>query len=254
MPIKSIITIKIMPLLTQPARPQNMQINIFGKLAQASMLSLACLYSVNALSQALPGAPKQTRESIAAKADPSPFEFSPNAVQSAQMQPSLATPFIVLQKVPEPKNKNAIPEDIYKLISDKKFPEAIKAIEAELKVNPRNVQLRFVRSRIEIETGNLPAAKAALLEITQQFPEIPEPYNNLAVLEAETGRLEEAREYLEMALKVQPNFATAYENLGDVYTRLAARAYGKALTLDRKLIQNRRKMKSAEDILKPVSD
>ena len=100
----------------------------------------------------------------------------------------------------------------------------------------------------------MPAAKAALLEITQQFPEIPEPYNNLAVLEAETGRLEEAREYLEMALKVQPNFATAYENLGDVYTRLAARAYGKALTLDRKLIQNRRKMKMAEDILKPVSN
>jgi tetratricopeptide (TPR) repeat protein len=243
-----------MLLLTQPARPQNMQIKTLGKLVQASMLSLACVYSVTALSQTMPGAPKPTRESIAAKSDPSPFEFGPNAVQSAQMQPSLATPFIVLQKVPEPKNKNAIPRDIYKLISDKKYPEAIKAIEDELKVNPRNIQLRFIRSRIEIETGNLPAAKAALLEITQQFPEIPEPYNNLAVLEAETGRLEEAREYLEMALKVQPNFATAYENLGDVYTRLAARAYGKSLTLDRKLIQNRRKMKLAEDILKPVSN
>jgi tetratricopeptide (TPR) repeat protein len=170
------------------------------------------------------------------------------------MQPSLATPFIVLQKVPEPKNKNAIPEDIYKLISDKKYPEAVKAIEAELKVNPRNVQLRFIRSRIEIETGNLPAAQATLLEITQQFPEIPEPYNNLAALEAESGRLEEAREYLELALKVQPSFTTAYENLGDVYTRLAARAYGKALSLDRKQIQNRRKMKLAEDILKPVSN
>jgi tetratricopeptide (TPR) repeat protein len=253
-PINSIITLKIMLLLTQTARPQNMQIITLGKLVQASMLSLACLYSVNALSQTLPGAPKPTRESIAAKADPSPFEFSPNAVQSAQMQPSLATPFIVLQKVPEPKNKNAIPEAIYKLISDKKYPEAIQAIEAELKANSRNVQLRFVRSRIEIEMGNLPAAKATLLEITQQFPELPEPYNNLAALEAETGRLDEAKEYLELALKVQPSFATAYENLGDVYTRLAARAYGKALTLDRKQIQNRRKMKLAEDILKPVTN
>lgn len=231
-----------------------MHFKTLGKIAQASMLSLACLYSVSSLSQTPAGSQKSNRESIAAKADPSPFELAPNAVQSAQMQPSLATPFIVLKKVPEPKNKNAIPEDIYKLISDKKYSEAITAIEAELKVNPRNVQLRFIRSRIEIETGNLAAAKAALLEITQQFPEIPEPYNNLAVLEAETGRLEEAREYLELALKVQPNFATAYENLGDVYTRLAARSYGKALTLDRKQIQNRRKMKLAEDILKPVNN
>jgi tetratricopeptide (TPR) repeat protein len=243
-----------MLLLNPLARPKHMPSNNLGKAIQASMISLACFYSVAALSQITTSPQKVTRESIAAKADPSPFEFSPNAVQSAQMQPSLATPFIVLQKVPEPKNKNAIPEAIYKLISDKKYPEAISAIEAELKVNPRNVQLRFVRSRIEIEMGNLPAAKAALLEITQQFPEIPEPYNNLAVLEAETGRLDEAKEYLELALKVQPNFATAYENLGDVYTRLAARAYGKALTLDKKQIQNRRKMKLAEDILKPVTN
>ena len=129
----------------------------------------------------------------------------------------------------------------------------IEAIDKELKVNPRNVQLQFVRARFNIEMGNIPAAKNALLEITQQFPELPEPYNNLAVLEAQTGNLEEAKDYLELALKVQPSFATAHENLGDVYTRLAARAYGKALSIDRKQIQNRRKMKLAEDILKPVN-
>lgn len=248
-----------MPSLTRLARLSPMPSHHLGKAFQASMIAMASLYCLGGFAQTTPSntgaptAPKVTRESIAAKSDPSPFEFSPNAVQSAQMQPSLATPFIVLKKVPEPKNKNAIPERVYKLISDKKFPEAITAIEEELKVNPRNVQLRFIRSRIEIEMGNLTAAKNALLEITQQFPELPEPYNNLAVLEAETGRLEEAKEYLELALKVQPNFATAHENLGDVYTRLAARAYGKALSIDRKLIQNRRKMKLAEDILKPVT-
>jgi tetratricopeptide (TPR) repeat protein len=248
-----------MPSLTRLAKLPLMPSFHLGKAFQASMIATASLYCLGGFAQtnptnpAVPTAPKVTRESIAAKADPSPFEFTPNAVQSAQMQPSLATPFIVLQKVPEPKNKNAIPERVYKLISDKKLAEALTAIEEELKVNPRNVQLRFIRSRIEIERGNLQAAKNALLEITQQFPELPEPYNNLAVLEAETGRLEEAKEYLELALKVQPNFATAHENLGDVYTRLAARAYGKALSIDRKLIQNRRKMKLAEDILKPVT-
>jgi tetratricopeptide (TPR) repeat protein len=242
-----------MSSLTRLARPQKMRFNSIGKAITASMLTLVCCSTLPALAQSTTSPQKITRESIAAKAEPSPFENNPSAVQSAQMQPSLATPFIVLQKVPEPKNKNAIPEVIYKLISDKKFPEAIEAIDKELKVNPRNVQLRFVRARINIEMGNIPAAKNALLEITQQFPELPEPYNNLAVLEAQTGHLEEAKDYLELALKVQPSFATAHENLGDVYTRLAARAYGKALSIDRKQIQNRRKMKLAEDILKPVN-
>jgi tetratricopeptide (TPR) repeat protein len=195
-------------------------------------------------------APKSTRGDIAAKADPSPFENNPSAVRSAQMQPSLATPFIVLQKVPEPKNKNAIPQDIYSLITGKKLPEAIVEIDKELGVNPRNVQLRFVRSRIQIEMSQIDAAKKTLLEITQQFPELPEPYNNLAALEAQSGDLNQAKEYLELALKVQPTFATALENLGDVYTRLASRSYGKAVQIDRRLIDSRRKMKLAEDILK----
>ncbi|QWD79134.1 tetratricopeptide repeat protein [Polynucleobacter sp. MWH-Spelu-300-X4] len=192
---------------------------------------------------------RPTKSGLAAQSDPSPFENNGNAVQSAQMQPSLASPFIVLQKVPEPKNKNAIPQDIYKLIGDKKYPEAITAIDKELASNPRNVQLRFIRSRIQIEMGEIEAAKKTLLELTQQFPELPEPYNNLAVLHAQSGNLDQAKEYLELALKVQPAFPAALENLGDVYTRLAARAYGKAYSLNKRLISSERKMKLATQIL-----
>jgi tetratricopeptide (TPR) repeat protein len=223
---------------------------------QQVALGVLCLISAQAvMAQTVTppstlSAPKSNRSDIATKADPSPFVNNPSAVQSAQMQPSLATPFIVLQRVPEPKNKNAIPQDIYNLITSKKLPEAIVAIDKELGVNPRNVQLRFVRSRIQIELGQMDAAKKTLVEITQQFPELPEPYNNLAVLEAQSGDLDQAKEYLELALKVQPSFATALENLGDVYTRLASRSYGKALQLDRRLVESRRKMKLAEDILK----
>lgn len=203
------------------------------------------------IANTLPTPAKPTRSGLAAQSDPSPFESIPGAVQSAQMTPSLATPFIVLQTIPEPKNKNAIPKEIYKLIGDKKFSEALAAIDKELTANPKNVQLRFVRTRIHIEQGNDELAKASLLEITQQFPELPEPYNNLAVLYAKTGDLEQAREYLELALKVQPAFPTALQNLGDVYTRLAARSYGKAVQLDRRLLESKRKMKRAEDVLAP---
>lgn len=191
-----------------------------------------------------------TRAEQSAKADPSPFAADPNTTQSSQAVPTLATPFITLQKIPEPTNKNAIPQSIYQLIANKKYRDALVEIDKELALNPRNVQLRFIRSRTQIELKEIEAAKATLLEITQQFPEIPEPYNNLAVLYAQSGQLEQAKDYLEMALKVQPKFATALENLGDVYTRLAARAYGKALIQDKKLLSVRKKMRLAEDILK----
>jgi len=105
-------------------------------------------------------------------------------------------------------------------------------------------------SRIQLEEGQIDAAQKTLLELTQQFPELPEPYNNLAAIYAHKGQLEEAKEYLELALKVQPSFPTALENLGDVYTRLAARAYGRAVQLDKRQVDSRRKMKLAEDILK----
>src|SRR5207302_1626194 len=37
---------------------------------------------------------------------------------------------------------------------------------------------------------------------------------------------------LEQSIRTHPTYATAYENLGDVYAKLASQAYGKALQLD----------------------
>ena len=66
------------------------------------------------------------------------------------------------------------------------------------------------------------------MQLTRDYPELAEPYNNLAVLHAASGHLEKAREALETALRLDPGYATARENLGDVYLRLAASAYEQA--------------------------
>ena len=66
-----------------------------------------------------------TRAEQSAKADPSPFKADPNTTQTSQVVPTLATPFITLQKIPEPTNKNAIPQEIYQLIVKKQYLEAI---------------------------------------------------------------------------------------------------------------------------------
>jgi len=69
--------------------------------------------------------------------------------------------------------------------------------------------------------------------LTDDYPELPEPYNNLAVLYAQQGQYDKARKSLEMAIRTHPSYAIAHENLGDVYAKMASEAYDKALQLDR---------------------
>ena len=69
------------------------------------------------------------------------------------------------------------------------------------------------------------------LGLTQDFPELPEPHNNLAVLYAGQGHYEKARAALDLAIQTEPNYPIAYENLGDVYLQLAIQAYEKHLKL-----------------------
>jgi tetratricopeptide (TPR) repeat protein len=66
-------------------------------------------------------------------------------------------------------------------------------------------------------------------QLNQDYPELPEPYNNLAVLYAGQGDLDKARIALEMAIRTNPSYAAAHENLGDVLLQLASQSYAKAL-------------------------
>jgi tetratricopeptide (TPR) repeat protein len=69
-------------------------------------------------------------------------------------------------------------------------------------------------------------------KLTEDYPELPEPYNNLAVIYAQQRQFDKAKQALEQAIRTHPSYATAHENLGDLYARLASQAYGKALQLD----------------------
>jgi tetratricopeptide (TPR) repeat protein len=57
---------------------------------------------------------------------------------------------------------------------------------------------------------------------------LPEPYNNLAAIAASQDKWIEARDYLELALKLRPSYAIASANLGELYVRLGAQAYEEA--------------------------
>jgi predicted Zn-dependent protease len=122
--------------------------------------------------------------------------------------------------------------DVTQLIRTGKLPEARSRIDAFLATRPRDPQMRFLKGVIQRDTGQTTLAEATFTELTQDFPELPEPYNNLAVLYAAQNQFEKARLALEMAIKTNPGYSTAHENLGDVYAALAAQAYARARQKD----------------------
>ena len=122
-------------------------------------------------------------------------------------------------------------EEVRKLIAAGRTKQALAFADEQLVKNPRNAQMRFVRGVILSDMNDTAAARRVFEQLTEDFPELPEPYNNLAVLYAADGQLDRARGALEMALLARPDYATAHENMGDVYLQMAADAYQRAATL-----------------------
>jgi Flp pilus assembly protein TadD len=122
--------------------------------------------------------------------------------------------------------------DVQALLRQGRADAALAKADAYIAVKPRDPQMRFLRAVILGDQGRQADAIAAFTQLTQDFPELPEPYNNLAALHAMQGRFDQARAALEMAIKLNPDYATAHENLGDVYLRLAAQAYRRAQQLE----------------------
>jgi tetratricopeptide (TPR) repeat protein len=122
--------------------------------------------------------------------------------------------------------------DVNRLVRAGQLNEALAKTDQYLATKPADPQMRFLKGVILTETGKASEAIAAFLSLTQDYPELPEPYNNLAVLYAGQSQFDKARAALEMAIRTNPSYATAHENLGDVYAKLASQAYSKALQLD----------------------
>lgn len=122
--------------------------------------------------------------------------------------------------------------EVNQLLRSGKQAEALAKADQYLASKPRDPQMRFLKGVIQTEAGRTADAMATFVKLTEDYPELPEPYNNLAALYAGQSQFEKAREALQMAIRTNPSFATAHANLGDVYAKLASEAYSKALQLD----------------------
>ena len=122
--------------------------------------------------------------------------------------------------------------DVAQLTREGKFTEALARADRFLSSKPRDAQMRLLKGVAQRDAGKTADAISTFARLTEDFPELPEPYNNLGVLYADQNQLDKARAAFEAALRTHPSYATAHENLGDVYAKLSSTAYSKALQIE----------------------
>jgi len=122
--------------------------------------------------------------------------------------------------------------DVDRLFGERQFADAIQKADRYLATNPKDARMRFLKGLVLSEQGKVAEAIDVFVKLSADHPELPEPHNNLAVLYGKQGQYDQARRSLEAAIRTNPSYATAYENLGDVYAKLASQAYSKALQID----------------------
>ena len=142
-------------------------------------------------------------------------------------------------------------KDAQRLYGQGKLAPAMEKVDAFLKVQPRDPQGRFLKGLVLTEQKRVPEAIQVFTGLTEDFPELPEPYNNLAVLYASQGQYDKAKSSLELAIHTHPSYATAHENLGDIYAQLASRAYDRALQLDKSNTTAQTKLSLVKELFRP---
>jgi tetratricopeptide (TPR) repeat protein len=136
-------------------------------------------------------------------------------------------------------------------ISSKNWASALTHLDARIKTNPRDVQAQFKRATVLARLDRDDDAIRAFTALTETYPELPEPYNNLAALYAKKGRYDDARVALETAVKANPSYGLAYENLGDLYLRLASESYKRAQALGSKSPLTAQRVSDIQKIVSP---
>jgi tetratricopeptide (TPR) repeat protein len=142
-------------------------------------------------------------------------------------------------------------KDAAKLYQQNKFDAAMTKVNGVLTQTPKDAQGRFLKGLIFTEQKKIPDAIQMFTGLTEDYPELPEPYNNLAVLYAGQGNYDKAKAALELAIHTHPTYGTAYENLGDIYAQLARRSYDKALQLDKSNATAQSKLAMVKDLFQP---
>jgi Flp pilus assembly protein TadD len=140
-------------------------------------------------------------------------------------------------------------QDIEKLYRAGDTEQALRRADAAIATQPRAAQIRFLKGVMLADLKREAEATQTFIALSEDFPELPDPYNNLAVLYAASGQLQNALNALHNALRSDPSHRAARENLGDVYLALAMQAWAAAQATSKgDDAELRRKLRLAREI------
>lgn len=134
------------------------------------------------------------------------------------------------------------------LLAEGRAGQALRVLDEQLAGSPQDAEARFLRGLALTRMGRSDEAIDTFKSLSADYPQLPEPYNNLAVIYAQQGDYEKARQALESALATHPSYATAHENLGDIYAALASASYSRALSLEQGSDELRSKLRTLEQL------
>lgn len=122
--------------------------------------------------------------------------------------------------------------EVQRLQSAGQTAQALARADQYLAGQPKSAPMRFLRGVLLADSQRPAEAAEVFQRLIEDYPELPEPYNNLAALHAAAGDYDRAKSALDQALRAHPGFAAAHENLGDVLAMLALRSYSRAAQLE----------------------
>ena len=140
-------------------------------------------------------------------------------------------------------------EQIHVLIKQGAFEKALIMAEKQVSKDPKDIQVLFLKGIILARMDKLEQAESVFINLTENYPELPEPFNNLAVIYAAKGDYDKAEKALRKAINTHPSYATAHENLGDIYAKMASQAYNNALKLDADNQETKQKLSMISDLI-----
>ena len=143
--------------------------------------------------------------------------------------------------------------EVQKAMGQLKWDQALVQIDTYLLERPRDPQMRFWRARMLEQLQRGDEAFVVYEELAQDYPELAEVQNNLGVMYAARGNLGQAKLAFENALRNNPSYATAHENMGDILLHLARQSFAKSAELDPASAKSsQQKMLALDPVLQPT--
>lgn len=140
------------------------------------------------------------------------------------------------------------------LIATGELDKALEVADVYIADNPKDPRMRFLKGLILTTKAEWQEAINVFGALSNDFPELPAPLNNLAVAYAEVGKYDLALGALKEAIKINPGYASAHENLGDIYVTLAALSYQQATSHEDKQQTAGAKLKVLGQLIPGLAD